>query len=457
MKKHYFHAASAIVLFVLIASCRKENSNNNQPAISGLSRATRSYPSDQVRNYFTLMCTITKSTKGFFPTQSARAYGYVGLAAYEAVVNGIPGALSLSGQLNGISGVPKPTANAEYNWAISSNAAVADMMRDMFDVNLTAANRTKIDSTEAANLAVLSTGVNADVITRSVQYGKAVSAAIYQSSTSDGAHQSYLDPFQLPYSLPAVPYCWEPTNAAAPNPVSPKWGSNRPFIAANISNTNPVAPTTYSTDPNSDFYKLALDVYHQVKNNTAEQIAIVKYWADDPFNTCTPAGHTFNIMNQLLKENNATLEKASVAYAKLSIAENDAFISCWKGKYQYVLIRPVTYIQKNIDANFKTVIGTPPFPAYTSGHSYESGAGTMIFSAMFTDGSGKYDFTDYSQVQFGYPARHYANFNDMAQECADSRFYGGIHYNPDNTEGLRLGRIIGDNVNKMLVWPTNIK
>ncbi|MDB5122582.1 MAG: PA-phosphatase [Mucilaginibacter sp.] len=457
MKKQYFQAASVILLFVLIASCRKEYTNTNHVTVSGSSRTTRSYSSDQIRNYFTLMCTITKSTKGFFPTQAARAYGYVGVAAYEAVVNGIPGALSLSGQLNGISGVPKPAANLEYNWAISSNAAIADMMRDMFDVNITAANRTKIDSTEAANLAVLSAGVNADVVSRSVQYGKAVTAAIYQSSTSDGAHQSYLDPFQLPYKLPAVDYCWEPTSPTAPNPVSPKWGSNRPFIAANISNTNPVVPTTYSTAAGSDFYKLALDVYHQVKNNTPEQVEITKYWADDPFNTCTPAGHTFNIMNQLLKENNATLEKASVAFAKLSIAENDAFISCWKGKYQYVLIRPVTYIQKNIDANFKTVIGTPPFPAYTSGHSYESGAGSVIFADLFTDGSGKYDFTDYSQVQYGFTARHYANFNDMAMECANSRFYGGIHYTPDNIEGLRLGRIIGDNVNKMLVWPTNIK
>ena len=46
-----------------------------------------------------------------------------------------------------------------------------------------------------------------------------------------------------------------------------------------------------------------------------------------------------------------------------------------EGKYDYVLIRPVSYIQKYIDPSFKTVIGTPPFPAYTSGHSCEMGAG----------------------------------------------------------------------------------
>lgn len=452
MKKIY--QTGLLILIICLASCHKDNKIT--PNVS-LSPAVNTFSSDQIRNYFSLMCTISKNTKGFFPTQAARAYGYVGIAAYESVVNGIPGALSLAGQVNGLTSMPKTNSSSQYNWAISSNAAISQMMRYMFDLNLSSANRAIIDSTEAANLATLSQSVNTDVINRSIKYGKDVSAAIYQASVTDGGHQSYLDPFQLPYTLPSVDYCWEPTSSTAPHPLSPKWGSNRPFIVANVTGVIPVTPTVFSTDPGSTFFSMAKDVYNQVKNNTADQVEIVKYWSDDPFNTCTPAGHTFNIMVQLLKENHATLEKASVAFAKLSIAENDAFISCWKGKYQYVLIRPVSYIKKYIDPNFATVIGTPPFPAYTGGHSYESGAGSMIFSSMFTDGSGKYDFTDYSQLQYGFAPRHFSNFNDMALECANSRFYGGIHYNADNLEGLRLGRMVGDNVNKLIIWPSNIK
>lgn len=200
-----------------------------------------------------------------------------------------------------------------------------------------------------------------------------------------------------------------------------------------------------------------MQVYNQVKNNSLEQIEITKYWADDPFNTCTPTGHTFNILTQLLQEDRATLEKSAVAYARLSIAENDAFISCWKGKYQYVLIRPVSYIKKYIDPSFNTVIGTPPFPAYTSGHSCEMGAGSRIYINMFTDGSGNYQFTDYSQLRYGFQPRNYSNFNDMANECASSRFYGGIHYPMDNNKGLQVGRAIGDNVNHLINWPLNVK
>ncbi len=162
-------------------------------------------------------------------------------------------------------------------------------------------------------------------------------------------------------------------------------------------------------------------------------------------------------MTQLLKENNATLEKSSVAFARLSIAENDAFISCWKGKYKYVLIRPVTYIKKYIDAAYATLIGTPPFPAYTSGHSCEMGAGSRVMISLFTDGSGNYQFTDYSQLRYGFPARNFSNFNTMADECANSRFYGGLHYQMDNIKGLQVGRAIGDNINHLINWPQGIK
>ena len=451
MKKIYLLAL--VGLIIGLASCRKDNNKNNPT----LSPATRTYSSVPLQNYFTLMCTITKATKGFFPPQAARAYGYVGIAAYEAVRNGISGAMTLQGQIGGLSNIPVADPIVEYNWAISSNAAVADMMRDMFDVNLTATTRAKIDSSEQANLTALSAGVNPDVVTRSVRFGKAVTQAIYESSKTDGGHQSYIDAFQLPYTLPVGNFCWVATNPAVPSPISPKWGGNRPFLALNITNVLPDDPSPFSVDASSAFYTNAMAVYHQVKNNTAEQVEIAKFWADDPFNTCTPAGHTFNIMTQLLKENSATLEKASVAFAKLSIAENDAFISCWKCKYKYDLIRPVSYIKKYIDATFATVIGTPAFPAYASGHSYESGAGSMIFTNMFADASGNYDFTDYSQVQYGFATRHYNNFNDLALECANSRFYAGIHVNEDNVEGLKMGKQVGDNVNKLIIWPTNLR
>ncbi len=450
-----FKIITLITCLVLVfTACRKDDNL----ALPTTSKLANMYSGEKVNGYFNLLCKISQSTLGIFPPQAARAYGYIGIANYEAVVNGIPGAQSLAGQINGlsISDLPKIEINKNYNWSIVSNVVLADMIRKMFAINITATNSRKVDSMETANLNELSGGENTETINRSIQFGKDITTAIYNYSKTDAGHQSYLDPFQLPYNMQADSFCWVPTGAIT-NPISPKWGNNRPFLTANVTNTQPAPPVPFSTVINSAFYQEAISVYNQVRNNTTEQIEITRYWADDPFNTCTPTGHTFNILMQLLQEDRATLEKTSVAYARLSIAENDAFISCWKGKYKYVLIRPVSYIKQYIDPSFTTVIGTPPFPAYTSGHSCEMGAGSRIFINMFTDGNGNYQFTDYSQLQYGFQARNYSNFTDMAEECAKSRFYGGLHYPMDNLKGLQIGRAIGDNVNRLINWPQKVK
>lgn len=447
---------SLIVISFTILACQDDldDFDPNQESLP-----TRSYDGTFLQDYFFLNCRITQTTPGFLPTQSARAYGYIGLAAYESVIHGINSANTLAGQISGLpaGSVPRPNANMEYNWALACNAATAHMMRRMFELNILDENRERIDRMEHENRIALSQNVSADVITRSENYGLAVAEALYQISKTDGGHESYLQPFsQEGFSMPKEEYCWIPTSAQA-TPLSPGWGENRCFVPEVVQRSQPEPNIPFSKDESSEFYAQAMDVYNQVTNNTPEQVTIAKYWADDPFVTCTPTGHTFNIVTQLLQESDATLEKTAVGLAMMSVAENDAFISCWKSKYDYLLIRPVSYIQKYIDPSFETVIGTPPFPAYISGHSAEIGAGTKVMIHLFTDESGDYTFTDLSQIQYGFEARTFDNFYEMAEECALSRYYGGIHYEMDNTAGLDLGYAVGDAVVNDINWPQNIQ
>ncbi len=409
------------------------------------------------QQWFKLECTIVKETPGMFPPQAARAFGYTGLALYETVVQGWPEAKSLAGQISGLNAGMLPLANTDqysYDWGIASNAALADIMRKMFEIKITPANLAAINALEKLWKDDLSNALEPAVVERSEAFGKAMATAIYAYSASDGGHQSQIDPFQLPFTLPTNNGAWIPTSAAL-NPLAPKWAQNRAFVFDNIAEAQPAPHIPFDTDPTSDFYQAAMDVYTIVTNATEEQKDIAKFWADDPFNTCTPTGHTFNILTQLLEETNANLAKSAVAYAKLGLAENDAFICCWKTKYDHFLIRPVSYIKQHIDPAFATVIGTPPFPAFTSGHATEAAAGSQVFVEMFTNGDGNYDFTDRTQIQFGFPIRTYTNFNQMAEECADSRLFGGIHYDMDNQIGLTMGRIVGQNVITKLDWPTS--
>ena len=111
---------SFFLMAFLVSSCSKD-----EPIAE--SADTESYSADYLCDFYTLVCSTTKNTPGFFPPQAARAYGYISIANYEAVRNGIEGAVSLQNQLNGMKafGMPTPQAGVEYNWAIASNAAIA--------------------------------------------------------------------------------------------------------------------------------------------------------------------------------------------------------------------------------------------------------------------------------------------------------------------------------------------
>jgi len=429
--------------------------------IPSASNFASEYSADFLHDWFKLECRVVKETPGFLPPQAARAFGYTGITAYEAVYRGIPNAKSLAGQLNGLSPAVMPQADAlsiRYHWGLVANAAVAEMMRLQFGKNISEKNLATINEKEETYQTQFTAEAASKLVaTLSQQLGKDIALAIFEYSKGDGGHESYLNPFSKPYTPVTGDDKWVPTDANNLTPLSPHWKKCRPMLASNMAFAAPVSPIAFSTSPQSDFYKAAMQVYTTVSSKSAEEQEIARFWADDPFATCTPTGHTFNILTQLLEETGATLEKSAVGYGMLAVAENDAFITCWKVKYDFNLIRPVTYIQKYIDPSFKTVIGTPPFPAYTSGHATEAAVGERVFIKLFTNGDGVYPFTDRSQLQHGFSVRKFNNFKQMSEECADSRLYGGIHYNMDNQLGLQMGRGLGDNVLNAIQWPQNIK
>ena len=148
-----------------------------------------------------------------------------------------------------------------------------------------------------------------------------------------------------------------------------------------------------------------------------------------------------------MNEGGYSLETASVAYAQLGMALSDAFVACWHAKYQYNLVRPLTYIQHVIDEGWNadevTVpVPTPPFPEYPSGHSVQSGAAAWVLTELF----GEVPFTDHTHDALGYAPRRYDSFMAAAQEAAISRLYGGIHFSAAIENGVKQGYCVGKRV-----------
>ncbi|MEZ4688669.1 MAG: vanadium-dependent haloperoxidase [Ignavibacteria bacterium] len=178
---------------------------------------------------------------------------------------------------------------------------------------------------------------------------------------------------------------------------------------------------------------------------TEEQETIALFWADDG-GTYTPPGHSVAILMQLLNTGNYRLDFSAASLAKIGIAVSDAFISCWKGKFTYNLLRPITYIRNYIDPSWSPFVTTPAFPEYASGHSTQSGASAQVLSDIL---GYNYSFTDYTHTGDGFAPRSFNSFFDFADEAAISRLYGGIHYRSANENGLDKGIEIGRNVSAL--------
>ena len=138
----------------------------------------------------------------------------------------------------------------------------------------------------------------------------------------------------------------------------------------------------------------------------------------------------------------------------------DAGIASWKAKYDYELWRPIDAIQNaDVDSNpatqadptWKPLIVTPPFPAYVSGHSSFSSAASAVLTGLLGPSVSFVSQSDtvsewrlVSSTEPSPKVRTFTGFAQAAEEAGLSRIYGGIHFNFDNTQGLKLGNDIGN-------------
>lgn len=406
---------------------------------------TAAYDADVAIAWFELAIDLTRETTGFTPPVAARAFGYMGVTLYEAVVGGMPRHRSLVSQLPELDRLPRPRGVA-YHWPTVANTALAVIARGLYGGRTVeaAANIEAINALED-RLAAGFRRVPRGIVRRSRRLGRAIGRALYAWSTTDGGYQAYLRNFPESYDPPVGPGLWVPTPPDFLPALLPDWGDVRPFALDSMDACDPGPPIPYSEEPGSEFFAQALEVYNVVRNLTPEQLEIAIFWADDPGDTATPAGHSISILNIVAEEEDINLAFAAKAYAHVGMAVHDAFVSAWDTKYRYNLLRPITYIQDVIDPSFTAEalpLVTPPFPEYTSGHSVQSAAAAEVMTALFGDLS----FLDTTHVDRGLEPRFFESFFDAAFEAAISRLYGGIHFREGIETGIDHGICVGEAV-----------
>lgn len=388
----------------------------------------------------------------FSPPVASRVYTYPSIAAYEIMVQTDSTYISLSNQLNGFNGVPKP--DKEIVFELAAIQAFINVGKELiFSSETFEEYRTSFLNQ------IKEKRLNETILNNSLDYAKVVSDAILEWSYTDNYKETRT--FQK-FNVTDQEDRWQPTPPGYFEGIEPHWSKMRSFVIDSSNQFMPDRPTKFDVSENSTFYKEMMEVYNVGNNLDLEQSEIASFWDCNPFvinvqghamfatKKITPGGHWIGIAKIACQKDTASFMKSVATYTLTSIALADAFISCWDEKYRSNYIRPETVINRYIDSNWVPLLQTPPFPEYTSGHSVISGAAGVALTSIYGE---PFAYDDDSEVIYGLPIRKYNSFTAASDEAAISRLYGGIHFMPAISNGVNQGRQLG----RYLIGKINLK
>jgi hypothetical protein len=415
------------------------------------------------------------------PTIVARSLYVLHAAVYDAWSSydsrAVPTVRSIAGVSTAWSrrpGAERTVANKQRAISVAAHAALTDLWpqdvpqcraafdRELADLGFTAATD------------------------RAAGVGLAAAQRVLRSRSTDGSNQAggYADtsgyqPVNPPTPARATsPWRWQPltvpfgsANATAQRALTPHWGDVRPFEPKLLETALQVE------DPNemsaSEREAMIDRFLAESSNLTDREKVVAEYWADGPQSELPP-GH-WNLFAQWASRRwRQSLDTDVKMFFGLNGAMLDASIASWELKYRYDFARPITVV-RTLRAG-RTVPGwggpvpaeqwspyqpdsfpTPPFPAYTSGHStfsYAAAAFLKDFGAV--QGRDGDVFGASVVVPAGSTRREpgvaprtdvtlsWASWNAAAQEAAISRRLGGIHWEIDDVPTRDLGKKIGE-------------
>ncbi len=259
--------------------------------------------------------------------------------------------------------------------------------------------------------------------------------------------------------------------------LTPGWGSVTPFVLRRARQFRappfPALDSEEYAEAFNEVKELGGDGIDTPTLRTAEQTEIALFWAYDG---ARGLGVPPRLYNQIVRtvaeqEGNSEIENARL-FALVNLAMADAGIAAWETKYHYNLWRPILAIRRgDEDGNADTEgdpewspLGapasnqsgtnfTPPFPAYTSGHSTFGAATFKVLERFYGTDDIAFSFisdelngvtTDWQGNVRPLAVRTFESFSQAAAENAISRIYLGIHWKFDATEGIVQGNSVGN-------------
>ena len=382
-------------------------------------------------------------------------------AAYNLAMPMVAGFLAANGitqefeEPYGIGTGPKK-ADPEVAYSVAFSIAAAEVFQQPFVFEKSRILR-RYPSSESKSLGI--------------EWGKRVGKMVVKMRNNDGAEPSEVNYYFENYPRRTDSLKWHPTGpfySARPGAafetfdrgLFPSHGKIQPWTTPSIEKYR----ATGFYDPASPEFA---EEFHQVRRmggadssiRTAEQSEIALFWEDGPWGI-TPPGHFIYIAVQVLQHKEMTFTQLAQSFALLGMTQCDASICSWDNKYHFDIIRPETAIRthakqfNNTDTRvqrqkgWRSYIPTPPFPAYTSGHS-TFGATAMKLLALI-NGADKVSISGRSPDLVLWPTlrgvtRYWTSLSQIAEENGYSRLYGGVHWKLDHSQAMKSGESIAKN------------
>lgn len=339
------------------------------------------------------------------PPQVARSLALVHVAAYDAVL------LAAAAQERYGRDGPPGASRAGPSYP-SEDAAVAGAASAVLAALFPAqgADWFAHQAEEAARARVVAGESWPSDVETGLALGRAVAEAVLLRAAGDGSDATPT------WEVPAGPCAWRPAPPLnIETPLEPHWGKMATWFLASGDQLRPPPPPECTSEEGR---AQMIEVYRVATSLNGRQDEIGYDWADGPDSVSAPA-HWNKIAIDFATRHGLDTARGARLFAFLNAALHDAGVAVWDAKYAYWSVRPVNWLREHVDPEFKTLVATPPFPAYVSGHAGFSGAAAGVLAHFLPEEA--------------------LWIRALATEAALSRLCSGSHARADNEDGLLLG------------------
>jgi hypothetical protein len=337
-----------------------------------------------------------KAGSGSGPQLTERVMAITNMAIYDALLsaarlkNSMPTPQSRSNANTFVLPAVAPTRLPVSEHAVVAGAA-ASILGDIYPDQAQALQKR---AQEAAWTRVSAGADFPASIELGLEIGRRAGLQVAEAARKDGSDKEWKG------SVPTTLNRW---NGKAPS--LPQLAEYKPWILSSPNQVRPPAPPEF-TEKDMDEVRRTITSSEKVAAYRWAITSLPRYWNE-------------HLSRKLFERREDDALTAARKYAYFTIAYYDTIIANWDAKFAYWGQRPFQY-----DTNFKSMITTPNFPGYPSGHAQLCGSAATILGAFFPEEK--------------------ETFWKLAEESANSRLWAGVHFSIDNTIGLLVGKQIGE-------------